>query len=82
MSQVHVVENLERAREKVVGEPYGGKPHLRFDVAGDGNLDEKSKAPSPDPNTGPPASYTPRVPEGGIGGSPVSLVVRRRPVAG
>ena len=82
MSQVHVVEDLERAREKVVGELYEGKPHVRFDVAGDGNLDEKSKVPSPDPNIGQPASYTPRVPEGGIGGSSVSLVVRRRLEAG
>ncbi len=24
---------------KVVGKPYEGKPHVRFDVAGDGNQD-------------------------------------------
>jgi hypothetical protein len=24
---------------KVVGEPYEGKPHVRFEVAGDGNQD-------------------------------------------
>ena len=26
-------------REKAVGEPYEGKPHVRFEVAGDGNQD-------------------------------------------
>ena len=30
---------LERARKKVVGEPYEGKPHVRFEVAGNGNQD-------------------------------------------
>jgi hypothetical protein len=39
MSQGHVVEDLESTREKVVGEPYEGKPHVRFEVAGDGNRD-------------------------------------------
>jgi hypothetical protein len=29
--------NLESSRKKVVGEPDEGKPHVRFDVAGDGN---------------------------------------------
>ena len=27
------------SRKKVVGEPYEGKPHVRFEVAGDGNQD-------------------------------------------
>jgi hypothetical protein len=31
--------NLESRRKKVVGEPYEGKPHVRFEVAGDGNQD-------------------------------------------
>ena len=26
-------------RKKTVGEPYEGKPHVRFEVAGDGNRD-------------------------------------------
>jgi len=26
--------------KKVVGEPYEGKPHVRFEVAGDGNRDK------------------------------------------
>jgi hypothetical protein len=26
-------------RKKIVGEPYEGKPHVRFEVAGDGNRD-------------------------------------------
>jgi len=30
---------LEYSRKKVVGEPYEGKPHVRFEVAGDGNQD-------------------------------------------
>ena len=30
---------LECDRKKVVGEPYEGKPHVRFEVAGDGNQD-------------------------------------------
>jgi hypothetical protein len=29
--------NLESHRKKVVGEPDEGKPHVRFDVAGDEN---------------------------------------------
>jgi hypothetical protein len=32
------VRNLERARKKVVGKPYEGEPHVRFDVAGAGNV--------------------------------------------
>ena len=39
-------------RKKTVGEPYEGKPHVRFEVAGDGNQD-MSQAPSPDPTSGP-----------------------------
>jgi len=31
--------SLECPRQKVVGEPDEGKPHVRFDVAGDGNQD-------------------------------------------
>jgi len=31
--------NPESCRKKVVGEPYEGKPHVRFEVAGDGNQD-------------------------------------------
>jgi len=31
--------NRARHRKKVVGEPYEGKPHVRFEVAGDGNQD-------------------------------------------
>ena len=30
-------ECLEYSKKKVVGEPDEGKPHVRFDVAGDGN---------------------------------------------
>ena len=39
-------------RKKTVGEPYEGKPHVRFEVAGDGNQD-MSQAPSPDPTSRP-----------------------------
>jgi len=35
----YVRSNLERRWMKVVGEPDEGKPHVRFDVAGDGNQD-------------------------------------------
>jgi len=31
--------NCACSRKKVVGEPYEGKPHVRFEVAGDGNQD-------------------------------------------
>jgi hypothetical protein len=31
--------NLECRRKKIVGEPDEGEPHVRFDVAGDGNQD-------------------------------------------
>ncbi len=34
-----MTHKLERARKKVVGEPYEGKPHVRFEVAGNGNQD-------------------------------------------
>jgi len=47
------VQDLERLKKKVVGEPYQGKPHVRFEVAGDGNQDVISQAPSPDPTTRP-----------------------------
>ena len=30
---------LECRRQKVVGKPYEGKPHVRFEVAGDGDQD-------------------------------------------
>ena len=30
-------QSLESSKKKVVGEPDEGKPHVRFDVAGDGN---------------------------------------------
>ena len=32
-------KTLKAAGRKVVGEPYEGKPHVRFEVAGDGNQD-------------------------------------------
>ena len=34
-----MVEGLESHKKKVVGKPYEGKPHVRFEVAGDGNQD-------------------------------------------
>ena len=33
------IQNPESPKKKVVGEPYEGKPHVRFEVAGDGNQD-------------------------------------------
>ena len=39
ISQEHVAQDPESRRKKVVGEPYEGKPHGRFEVAGDGNQD-------------------------------------------
>ena len=41
MWQAEKEESTYRAsyRKKVVGEPYEGKPHVRFEVAGDGNQD-------------------------------------------
>ena len=33
------MSDLESCKEKVVGEPDEGKPHVRFDVAGNGNQD-------------------------------------------
>jgi len=47
-----VAHKLTRARKKVVGEPYEGKPHVRFEVAGNGNQDKISQAPFPDPTSG------------------------------
>jgi len=32
-------QGLEFPRKKVVGKPYEGEPHVRFDGAGDGNQD-------------------------------------------
>jgi hypothetical protein len=49
MYQERVDQDPESHRKKVVGEPYEGKPHVRFEVAGDGNQDVISQAPSPDP---------------------------------
>jgi hypothetical protein len=39
MFQGYAEQNLENRRKKVVGEPDEGKPHVRFEVAGDGNQD-------------------------------------------
>ena len=52
MYQERVDQDPESHRKKVVGEPYEGKPHVRFEVAGDGNQDVISQAPSPDPTSG------------------------------
>ena len=43
--------DLERHREKAVGEPDEGKPHVRFEVAGDGN---QEPTPRRHPPTLPP----------------------------
>ena len=37
--QEYAVHTHERRKLKAVGEPYEGKPHVRFEVAGDGNQD-------------------------------------------
>ena len=37
--QGYAVQDLESRRKKAVGEPDEGKPHVRFEVAGDGNQD-------------------------------------------
>ena len=37
--QGYAGHDLVSRRKKVVGEPYEGKPHVRFEVAGDGNQD-------------------------------------------
>jgi len=44
---------LESSRKKVVGEPDEGKPHVRFEVAGNGNQARFviTQAPFPDPTT-------------------------------
>ena len=34
-----VAQDLESTRKKVVGEPYEGGPHVRFEVAEDGDRD-------------------------------------------
>ncbi|HSG46062.1 MAG TPA: hypothetical protein VLA72_23220 [Anaerolineales bacterium] len=44
--------NLESRRKKVVGEPDEGKPHVRFEVAGNGNQAHHAQAPFPDPTSG------------------------------
>jgi len=46
-----VPSNLECSRKKVVGEPDEGKPHVRFDVAGDGNQGFSPQAQSLDPTS-------------------------------
>jgi len=46
-----VPSNLEWSRKKVVGEPDEGKPHVRFNVAGDGNQGVSPQAPSLDPTS-------------------------------
>ena len=33
-------QRLERVRTKVVGKPYEGEPHVRFEVAGNGDQDK------------------------------------------
>ena len=33
------IQTPESPKKKVVGEPYEGNPHVRFEVAGDGNQD-------------------------------------------
>ena len=42
---------LEYSKKKVVGEPDEGKPHVRFEVAGNGNQPYYAQAPFPDPTT-------------------------------
>jgi len=42
---------LEHSKKKVVGEPDEGKPHVRFEVAGNGNQAHDAQAPFPDPTT-------------------------------
>ena len=44
---------LENHRKKVVGEPDEGKPHVRFEVAGNGNQAHDAQAPFPDPTMRP-----------------------------
>ena len=41
--------NLESRKKKVVGKPYEGKPHVRFEVAGAGNGLDNNTAPVLDP---------------------------------
>jgi hypothetical protein len=38
---------LENHRKKVVGEPDEGKPHVRFEVAGNGNQDHTAPGAIP-----------------------------------
>jgi hypothetical protein len=44
--------NLESRKKKVVGKPYEGKPHVRFEVAGAGNGLIVNTAPVLDPTNG------------------------------
>lgn len=46
--QEYAKHKAECARKKVVGKPYEGKPHVRFDVAGAGN-GSRDTAPDLDP---------------------------------
>ncbi len=39
ISRGYAGRDLESRKKKAVGEPYEGKPHVRFEVAGDGNQD-------------------------------------------
>jgi len=39
ISQDYAEHDLECRQPKAVGEPYEGKPHVRFEVAGGGNQD-------------------------------------------
>ena len=39
ISQDYAEHDLECRKPKAVGEPYEGKPHVRFEVAGGGNQD-------------------------------------------
>jgi hypothetical protein len=44
--------NLESRKKKVVGKPYEGKPHVRFEAAGAGNGLSYNTAPVLDPTCG------------------------------
>ena len=46
------VYSLACRKVNVVGKPYEGKPHVRFDVAGGGNRIFRCQAPPPDPTCG------------------------------
>ena len=68
MEEKNADQSLESRKKKVIGEPDEGKPHVRFEAAGDGNQDKvkalmhsqsnrsaspKPKAPFPNPTNGP-----------------------------